>query len=279
MWHYLLKQWKQCFLYTYEFITTTTTWFSYLQADISCLSIFDYLWYEEATAELQPTSNTQTQTSGCVRSRRTSFNFLLMTKEGQNSGMVSVHYLVTIITQMYIIKCIFIIFPLFSEKDKRHNERKQNPVHCCPISAVHQTRLNSAPLSVLITLFLCHVWLSMRENNYSLWRWERCCHSTSSAHFQCPLSLCLYRSAIHAQKHLYTSQKHHNPINPFLIASLSSVFLVSSLTWISWAWAGRTATWCFRGIRGLMASNSGRRLGSFITSFRSPTRTGISMDL
>ena len=39
------------------------------------------------------------------------------------------------------------------------------------------------------------------------------------------------------------------------------------------------STWCLRGMRGRMASNSGRRLGSLMTSFRSPTNTGSSMDL
>jgi len=39
------------------------------------------------------------------------------------------------------------------------------------------------------------------------------------------------------------------------------------------------STWCLSGMRGLMASNSGRRFGSLITSFRSPTSTGKSIDL
>ncbi len=157
-----------------------TTWFSYLQADISCLSIFDYLWYEEARAELQPTSNTQTQTLRMCAIQTDFLQLPAHNKRGQNSGMVSVNYNnLDVYHKIYLNIC-----NIFPEKDKRYNERKQNPVHCGPISAVHQTRLNSASLSLLITLFLCHVWLSMKENNDSLWRRERCCHSTSSSHFQ-----------------------------------------------------------------------------------------------
>lgn len=44
---------------------------------------------------------------------------------------------------------------------------------------------------------------------------------------------------------------------------------------VSWSYS----TWCFSGIRGRMASNSGRRLGSLMTSFRSPTSTVTSMVL
>lgn len=39
------------------------------------------------------------------------------------------------------------------------------------------------------------------------------------------------------------------------------------------------STWCLSGMRGRIASNRGRRFGSLMTSFRSPTSTGRSMDL
>lgn len=39
------------------------------------------------------------------------------------------------------------------------------------------------------------------------------------------------------------------------------------------------STWCLSGMRGRMASNRGSRFGSLMTSFRSPTSTGRSMDL
>lgn len=39
------------------------------------------------------------------------------------------------------------------------------------------------------------------------------------------------------------------------------------------------STWCLSGIRGRMASNKGKRLGSLMTSFRSPTNTTKSIDL
>lgn len=39
------------------------------------------------------------------------------------------------------------------------------------------------------------------------------------------------------------------------------------------------STWCLSGMSGRMASNRGRRFGSLMTSFRSPTSTGRSMDL
>lgn len=39
------------------------------------------------------------------------------------------------------------------------------------------------------------------------------------------------------------------------------------------------STWCLSGMRGRMASNSGKRFGSLMTSFRSPTSTGRSIAL
>lgn len=56
------------------------------------------------------------------------------------------------------------------------------------------------------------------------------------------------------------------------------IFILSAdldLLGVSWSYS----TWCLRGMRGRMASNRGRRFGSLITSFRSPTRTGRSIDL